>query len=69
MKGGGVKETWVWEENWPNAVVESLSKSFSTKRYSEELTKQMAIRVRNNGLQAVKGACWAAERGQAPLMS
>ena len=69
LRDGSVKETWYWEANWPNAVGESVSKSFSTKRYGEELAKQMAIRARKNGLQTVKGTFWAAERGEVPITS
>ncbi|MFT7528819.1 MAG: hypothetical protein ACI9LY_003985 [Arenicella sp.] len=69
LKDGTTKETWYWEANWPNEVGESLSKSFSTKRYGEELAKQMAIRARNQGLQTVQGTFWAALRGDVPLIS
>lgn len=69
LKDGSFKETWYWEANWPNAVGESVSKSFSTKRYGEELAKQMAIRARKNGLETVKGTFWAAERGEVLSMN
>ena len=68
LKDGTVKETWYWEANWPNEVGESLSKSFSTKRYGEELSKQMAIRARDAGMKKVEGTYWAAERGDVELI-
>lgn len=64
LKNGDSKETWYWEANWPNAVGESLCKAFSTKRYGEEMAKQMAIRARAEGMKKVEGTFWAAERGE-----
>lgn len=64
LKDGTIKETWYWEANWPDAEGESISKSFSTKTFGEELAKQMAIRAREEGMSKVKGTYWAAKRGE-----
>ncbi len=37
--------------------------SFSVKEYGEAVASQMAIRVREKGLQSVVGHFWASERG------
>jgi len=64
LKDGSTREIWYWEANWPNAVGKSMSKSFSIKRYGEELAKQMAISARVAGMKNVEGTFWAAERGE-----
>jgi hypothetical protein len=64
LKNGEIKEVWYWEANWPDAVGESMCKSFSIKRYGEEIAKQMAIRARAEGMKKVEGTFWAAERGE-----
>ncbi|NNC99372.1 MAG: AP2 domain-containing protein [Gammaproteobacteria bacterium] len=66
LKDGTVKESWYWEANWPSIAGTSICKSYSVKRYGEELAKQMAIRARIDGLQGVEGTFWASERGAVP---
>lgn len=60
---GTVKKTWYWEANWPDENNRSVSVNFSVKTYGEDLARQMAIRARQKGLEAVKGVFWASERG------
>jgi hypothetical protein len=63
LKDGTVRQSWYWEANWPNAEGESISKSFSVKRFGDDLARQMAVKARAAGLQTVQGTFWAAERG------
>lgn len=56
-------ESWYWEAHWPTERGESRSERFSVNRYGDEIARAMAIRTRNQGLEAVKGTFWASERG------
>lgn len=63
LKDGTVRETWYWAANWPTAPGESAHKSFSVKRYGNDVARQLAIRAREEGMQRVSGVYWASERG------
>lgn len=69
LKDGTMRESWYWEANWPDQNGQSKSMRFSVKKYGDEFAKQMAIRARKNGLLTVEGTFWAAERGEAPMLS
>ena len=57
-------ESWYWEAHWPTDRGESKSERFSVNKYGDEIARAMAIRTRNIGMEAVKGAFWASERGE-----
>jgi len=56
-------ESWYWEAHWPTERGESKSERFSVNKYGDEIARAMAIRTRNNGMEAVEGVFWASERG------
>ena len=67
LSDGEVRENWYWEASWPDAEGESVCKSFSIKKYGDEIAKHKAIRARNNGVKNIEGVFWASKRGELEL--
>jgi hypothetical protein len=69
LSDGEIRENWYWEANWPDTEGESVCKSFSIKKYGDEIAKQKAIRARNKGVKNIEGVFWASKRGELELYS
>ncbi|MFT4822431.1 MAG: hypothetical protein ACI9DH_001106 [Halioglobus sp.] len=66
-RDNSVKENWYWEASWPNERGESIKSVFSVNTYGDTMARQMAIRARLEGIEALQGAFWASERGLVKL--
>jgi hypothetical protein len=62
-RDNSIKENWYWEASWPNERGESVKAIFSVNTYGETIARQMAIRARQKGLNALQGPFWSSERG------
>lgn len=62
-RDNSIKENWYWEASWPNERGESVKAIFSVNTYGETIARQMAIRARQKGLDALQGPFWSSERG------
>ena len=62
-RDGSIKENWYWEASWPDERGHAIKVIFGVNTYGEEMARQMALRARQQGLDAVSGAFWSSERG------
>lgn len=62
-RDNSVKENWYWEASWPDERGVSVKSVFSVNTYGDTMARQMAIRARLEGIEAMQGAFWASERG------